>query len=179
MDESVDLEFEDILDTSSATGSTSHHSNTTPPSSRKRKREPDGNNGSSTGICLMPKCELVQKKNSRWCTFHQGHVDNMRWFQEHNKVSGSEENRKNWCEKMKDPNFAISQIEKHEAENAGISKWKCSSKQHLLLAWQEESGHRTSENTGVRTVPYEKEEFILKMIRKKRMEQGKGQPEVE
>ena len=61
-----------------------------------------GTLGANTGFCLMPKCDLEQKRGSRWCSLHNCHCENMRYHAEHNKENGSRENRDKWVVRMKD-----------------------------------------------------------------------------
>ena len=180
------LDFKD-LDTLDGTGSDA--SMMPPPSGTKRKSigskasssGRDSDNGSSAGqqgkvnldqkgvpqICLMPHCQQLQKKKSRWCPLHNCHFDNLKYYMEHNKTNGSKENRIAWCEEMKDVNKAIAAITQQEEKYAGISKWKNTSKQHLDLTWQEDSGSRLNQARGVLKKPFEKEEYVIRQTTKK------------
>ncbi len=68
---------------------------------------------------------------------------------------------------VQDINFAIEEISRHEAQNAGIAKWCRGNKQHLHLIWQEESGSRLEEIKGSRTTPFEKNEWVIRQVNKK------------
>ena len=66
-----------------------------------------------------------------------------------------------------DPQLAAEQLTEHEQHNAAIVKWKVGGKQYASLAWQEETGHRLQDSLNSGTEPFEKEEWILRQIRKK------------
>ena len=66
-----------------------------------------------------------------------------------------------------DPQYAAEQLTEHEQHNAAIVKWKVGGKQYASLAWQEENGHRLQDSHISGTTPFEKEEWILRQIRKK------------
>jgi hypothetical protein len=98
-----ELDFDDIA---SMAGSSTVPDVETPGSSSKSKK---GRNsvtgdgaGAGSGMCLMPKCDLDQKKNNRWCPFHCTHNDNLRHYMEFGKPDGSKAKREAWVEKMKD-----------------------------------------------------------------------------
>ena len=128
-----------------------------------------GNSEQQGGLkmCLMPKCVKPQKKKCRWCQLHAQHLDNLRYYVEHNKVNGSKRRRIAWSEEMKDVNKAIAAITQQEENNAGISKWKKTNKQHHELTWQEESGSRLNQARGIFKRPFEKEEFVIRQVNKK------------
>lgn len=123
--------------------------------------------GIGSGMCLFPRCDLDQKKGSRWCSLHDCHYQNLRYAQEHDTVYGSKERRIKWVESMKDPQHAIKELENHAAKNAGVAKWKNSNKQHLVAQWEEQTGHRIRDEKGKQRQPFEQEEWIRKNVNEK------------
>jgi hypothetical protein len=67
---------------------------------------------------------------------------------------------------LQDLEFSIDEITKQEAAVAGIAKWKQGDKQNALLRWQEESGARADLEAAALTQPFEKEQWVLRRMRK-------------
>ena len=124
--------------------------------------------GHSTGMCLIPKCDEEQKKNCRWCVRHNRHHENRKYFEENNKTNGSKQRREEYTKQCKeDISFAIRSIEEEAANNAGVGRWGNSNKQYLTAQWTEKTGSELSAEDGKRRRPFEEEEYILRMMRKK------------